>query len=118
LFGVENQKPRGTLGVTLPESVGYDGLDIHTKLAIGYISDSDLYPIWRRYSMLVKKTMNLPKELLEEAVKLSDSPTQTSAVILALQEFVRKKKLEKLLKLRSKNKVTFTKDFVSKSRSR
>jgi len=68
--------------------------------------------------MLVKKTMNLPKELLEEAVSLTDSPTQTTAVILALQDLVRKKKLEKLLKLRGKDKVRFPKDFVDSSRRR
>jgi hypothetical protein len=68
--------------------------------------------------MLIRKTMNLPKELLEEAVKLTDSPTQTTAVIIALQDLVRKKKLEKLLKLKGKDKVAFTKDFISTSRKR
>jgi hypothetical protein len=63
--------------------------------------------------MIVKKTMNLPKELLEEAVRLTDSPTQTTAVILALQDLVRKKKLEKLMKLRGKDKVKFAPEFSS-----
>ena len=66
--------------------------------------------------MLVKKPLNLPKELLEEAVKLTDSPTQTTAVILALQDLVRKKGLEKLLKLRGKDAVKYEKEFVEKSR--
>ena len=66
--------------------------------------------------MIVKKTMNLPKELLEEAVKLTDSPTQTTAVILALQDLVRKKKLEKLLDFKGKDKIKYEKDFVATSR--
>lgn len=49
--------------------------------------------------MIVKKTMNLPKELLEEAVKLTDSPTQTTAVIIALQDLVRKKKVREVTEL-------------------
>jgi Arc/MetJ family transcription regulator len=68
--------------------------------------------------MLVKKTMNLPKELLEEAVRLTDSPTQTTAVILALQDLVRRKKLEKLLSLRGKDKVKFPEGFTRESRRR
>ena len=68
--------------------------------------------------MLVKKTMNLPKELLEEAVRLTDSPTQTTAVILALEDLVRRKKLEKLVKLRGKDKVKFPKGFIQDSRGR
>ncbi|MBI2601954.1 MAG: type II toxin-antitoxin system VapB family antitoxin [Deltaproteobacteria bacterium] len=46
--------------------------------------------------------MNLPKELLEEAVKATGASTQTMAVVIALKEIVRKKKFADLSKLRGK----------------
>ena len=52
--------------------------------------------------MYVKKTMNIPKELLEEAVRVTGATTQTMAIVMGLQELVRKKKLLALLKLRGK----------------
>jgi hypothetical protein len=68
--------------------------------------------------MQIKKTVNLPKELLDEAVKLSGAQTQTLAIVLALEEYVRKKRLDALLTLKNKGKVTFSKDFLKKSRGR
>lgn len=44
--------------------------------------------------------MNIPRDLLEEAVQVSGAPTQTMAVVMGLQELIRKKKIEKLLKLK------------------
>ena len=52
--------------------------------------------------MYVKKTMNIPKELLEEAVRVTGATTQTMAIVMGLQELVRKKKLLALLELRGK----------------
>jgi hypothetical protein len=68
--------------------------------------------------MQIKKTVNLPKELLEEAVKLSGAQTQTLAIVLALEEYVRKKRMEALLNLKNKGKVTFSENFLKKSRGR
>jgi hypothetical protein len=44
--------------------------------------------------------MNIPKELLEEAVRVSGAPTQTMAVVMGLQELIRKKKIQKLLRMK------------------
>jgi hypothetical protein len=49
--------------------------------------------------------MNIPKELLAEAVKLSGAPTQTIAVVMGLQELIRKKRLERLLTLQGTDAV-------------
>jgi hypothetical protein len=69
--------------------------------------------------MQIKKTLNLPKELLEEAVKLSGSSTQTMAIVLALEEFVRKKRLEAILTLQGKGRITFGEEsFLKSSRRR
>ena len=61
--------------------------------------------------MQIKKTLNLPKELLEEAKSLSGASTQTMAIVLALEEFVKRRKLEKLMKLKGTGKVKFPKNF-------
>jgi hypothetical protein len=52
--------------------------------------------------------MNIPKELLAEAVKLSGAPTQTIAVVMGLQELIRKKRLERLLALQGTDAVALT----------
>ena len=44
--------------------------------------------------------MNIPKNLLAEAVKVSDAPTQTMAVVMGLQELIRKKRVEELINLK------------------
>ena len=48
----------------------------------------------------MKTSMNIPKELVEEAKKLGNTTTQTQAVILALHEFVQKRKAQKLTELK------------------
>jgi len=68
--------------------------------------------------MQIKKTMNLPKELLEDAVKLSGAQTQTMAVVLALEEFIRKKRMEALIKIKNKGAISFSKNFLEQSRKR
>jgi hypothetical protein len=48
----------------------------------------------------MRTSMKIPKDLLEEAVRLSGAPTQTMAVVMGLEELVRRKKLERLARLR------------------
>ena len=43
--------------------------------------------------------MNRPTELLKEAVDLSGAAGHTQAVLMGLQELIRKKKIEQLRKL-------------------
>jgi hypothetical protein len=52
--------------------------------------------------------MNIPKELLAEAVKLSGARTQTVAVVMGLQELIRKKRMERLLGLQGTDTVVLT----------
>ena len=56
----------------------------------------------------MRTSMNIPKELLAEAVKLSGAPTQTIAVVMGLQELIRKKRLERLLALQGTDAVALT----------
>lgn len=50
----------------------------------------------------MRTTMNLPKELLEEAKKCSGAKTKTQAVIWGLEELAKKEKVERLWRLRGK----------------
>lgn len=52
--------------------------------------------------------MNIPRELLEEAVRLSGANSQTTAVVMGLQELIRKKRMERLLALRGTDAVVLS----------
>jgi hypothetical protein len=49
--------------------------------------------------------MNIPRDLLEEAVEVSGASSQTMAVVMGLQELIRKKRMERLLGLRESDAV-------------
>lgn len=68
--------------------------------------------------MYKKKTLNIPVELLAEAQRLSGSTTETMAVVLGLEELIKRKKLEALLLLGGKGLVTLSKKEQSRLRSR
>tara|TARA_B100001059_G_C17511815_1_gene416242 strand:+ start:69 stop:278 length:210 start_codon:yes stop_codon:yes gene_type:complete len=44
----------------------------------------------------MRTTLDLPEELIEEAMKLTHSKTKTSVIISALENLIRKSKLEEL----------------------
>jgi Arc/MetJ family transcription regulator len=48
----------------------------------------------------MRTTMNLPEDLLEEAKSLSGTRSKTAAVILALKDYIDRKKIDSLRKLR------------------
>lgn len=50
----------------------------------------------------MRTTMDLPKDLLEEARKICGVKTKTGTVILSLQKLIESKKIEKLRSLRGK----------------
>jgi Arc/MetJ family transcription regulator len=45
----------------------------------------------------MKTTLNIPDELMKTAMSLSKHRTKTETVIVALQEFIRKKNGEKIM---------------------
>jgi len=45
----------------------------------------------------MKTTLNLSKELLDEAVRLANARTKTQVVTLALEEFIRRRKVERII---------------------
>ncbi|MEK9145778.1 MAG: type II toxin-antitoxin system VapB family antitoxin [Elusimicrobiota bacterium] len=50
----------------------------------------------------MRTTLNLPEGLLSEARRLSGARTKTQAIIWGLEELTRKRKVEKLWRLRGK----------------
>lgn len=50
----------------------------------------------------MRATLNIPDNLMSEVQKLSGEKSKTKAIVTAMEEFVRDKKLKKLLALRGK----------------
>ncbi len=47
---------------------------------------------------ITKTTINIPSELLEDAVRLTQARTKTEAVIRALRDLVRRQRIEQLIR--------------------
>lgn len=62
--------------------------------------------------------MNIPKDLLEEAIRVSDAPSQTMAVVMGLQELIRKKKIERLLKMKGTDALGLSSKDLQRMRKR
>ncbi|NTU41553.1 MAG: type II toxin-antitoxin system VapB family antitoxin [Nitrospirales bacterium] len=50
----------------------------------------------------MRATLNIPDALLAEVQKLSGEKSKTKAIVSAMEEFVRQKKIKKVLSLRGK----------------
>jgi len=62
--------------------------------------------------------MNIPKELLAEAIRASGAASQTMAVVMGLQELIRKKKIEALLRLKGSGSIRLSQQDLRKMRTR
>jgi len=50
----------------------------------------------------MRATLNIPDELIEELMKETGAKTKTRAICIAIEEYTRRKKIEKLLSLQGK----------------
>jgi Arc/MetJ family transcription regulator len=50
----------------------------------------------------MRTTLDLPENLLDEAMKLTRTPTKTGVIVRALEELVRKSKISDLKKYKGK----------------
>jgi hypothetical protein len=66
----------------------------------------------------MRTTMNIPKELVREAMVLSDAASQTQAVIMGLEELIRKKKLAQLAALGGTGALGLTRREQTRQRKR
>lgn len=55
----------------------------------------------------MRATLNIPDELICEVQRLSGEKTKTQAIVTALEEYVRRKKMEDLLDLRGKISIEY-----------
>jgi len=57
----------------------------------------------------MKTTLNIPEDLVKRTMKLSKSKTKTAAIITAMEEYVRRRKLEDIIGM--KGKLRFSDDW-------
>jgi len=57
----------------------------------------------------MKTTLNIPEDLVKKTMKLSKSRTKTEAIITAMKEYIRRKKLENIIGM--EGKLQFTDDW-------
>jgi hypothetical protein len=55
----------------------------------------------------MRATLNIPDELIEKVQKLSGEKSKTKAITVAMQEYIRQKKVKDLLALRGKRSISF-----------
>jgi hypothetical protein len=55
----------------------------------------------------MRATLNIPDELLEEVQNITGAKSKTKAVVTAVQEFVRKKRMEQLLALKGRIEIDY-----------
>jgi hypothetical protein len=47
----------------------------------------------------MKTTLNIPDDLVNKTMRLSGSKTKTAAIVTAMKEYIRRKKLEQIVEL-------------------
>ena len=57
----------------------------------------------------MKTTLNIPDDLVKKTMKLSKSKTKTAAIITAMEEYIRRKKLEGIISM--EGQLRFTNDW-------
>jgi len=65
----------------------------------------------------MRTTLDLPEDLLKEAMRLSKARTKTSTVILSLQELINKRKIERLRALKGKLDLDIDLDVLRRDRT-
>ena len=66
---------------------------------------------------IMRTTLDIPEELLDEAMKVTRTGTKTDVIILALRELIRKSKLTNLKKYRGKIDLDIDLDNLRTTRS-
>jgi hypothetical protein len=64
---------------------------------------------------LMRATLNIPDELIRELMKTTKARTKTKAISLAIEEYTRRKKIEKLLSLQGKLELEETWKFLEEA---
>ena len=65
----------------------------------------------------MRTTLDLPEDLLKEAMQLSNVRTKTGTIILSLQELINKRKIERLRELKGKLDLDIDLDTLRRDRT-
>jgi Arc/MetJ family transcription regulator len=65
----------------------------------------------------MRTTLDLPEDLVKEAMRLCKIKTKTGAIILSLQELINKKKIEQLRKLQGRLDLDIDLDALRRDRT-
>lgn len=65
----------------------------------------------------MRTTLDIPEDILAEAMRLSGAKSKTSTIIMSLQEFINRKKIEKLRTLRGKLDLDIDLDVLRQDRT-
>ncbi|MFC1724541.1 type II toxin-antitoxin system VapB family antitoxin [candidate division KSB1 bacterium] len=60
----------------------------------------------------MRTTLDLPEDLLKEAMKTSNTKTKTQVIIVALEELIRKSKISGLKKFKGKVDINIDLDMI------
>lgn len=55
----------------------------------------------------MRATLNIPDELISEIQKISGEKSKTKAIIIAMEEFIRQKKMKELIALRGRIEINY-----------
>jgi len=55
----------------------------------------------------MRATLNIPDDLLQEVQKISGEKSKTKAIIIAMEEFIRQKKIKELIALKGKIQIDY-----------
>jgi metal-responsive CopG/Arc/MetJ family transcriptional regulator len=55
----------------------------------------------------MRATLNIPDNLMEEVQKISGEKSKTKAITIAMQEYIRQKKIKELISLKGKIKIEY-----------
>jgi metal-responsive CopG/Arc/MetJ family transcriptional regulator len=55
----------------------------------------------------MRATLNIPDELISEVQKLSGEKSKTKAIVIAIQEYIKQKKIKELIALRGKVQIDY-----------
>ncbi len=73
-----------------------------------------IYSIYAHINTIMRTTIDLPEDLLSEAVVLTGSKTKTAAIITALKMTIAREKMRKLKKYRGKIGLSIDMDVLRK----
>ena len=55
----------------------------------------------------MRATLNIPDNLISEVQKIAGEKSKTKAIVVAMKEFIRQKKIKELIALRGKVKIDY-----------